>query len=132
MKSFINHDNRKIIVSSAEQFLKETNKENFPKKIFREKPRASFYRSRFLSDHPEIPSFDSVHCQKFEPDHSYAQLKTIETSDFCNVAFESVPDIQVHEVDDECNLNVDIDLLSTDLLPLNHCRYVVELYFIVQ
>ncbi|CAC5381072.1 unnamed protein product [Mytilus coruscus] len=87
-------------------------------------------------DHHDIPSFDSVHCQNLEPDHSYAQLKTIETSDLCNVAFESVPDIQDHEVvvDDEYNINVDFDLLPlpTDLLPLNHCRYVVELDYIVQ
>ncbi|CAC5413686.1 unnamed protein product [Mytilus coruscus] len=87
-------------------------------------------------DHHDIPSFDSVHCQNLEPDHSYAQLKTIETSDLCNVAFESVPDIQDHEVvvDDEYNTNVDFDLLPlpTDLLPLNHCRYDVELDYIVQ
>ncbi|CAC5422265.1 unnamed protein product [Mytilus coruscus] len=77
------------------------------------------------ADNHDIPSFDSSHCQTLEPDHSYAQLKTIETSDLCNVAFEVV-------VDD--NINVDFNLLPlpTDLLPLNHCKYVVELDYIVQ
>ncbi|CAG2238603.1 unnamed protein product [Mytilus edulis] len=92
-------------------------------------------------DHHNIPSFDPVHYQylELEPDHSYAKLKTIETSDLCiNDAFESEPDLQdhIHEVviDDDYDINVDFDFLPlpTDLLPLNHCRYVVELDYIVQ
>ena len=53
--------------------------------------------------------------------------------------FESEPssdiqdDVMVESIDDECNFNVDIDFqLSSDLLPLNLCRYVVELDFIAQ
>ncbi|VDI35832.1 Hypothetical predicted protein [Mytilus galloprovincialis] len=92
-------------------------------------------------DHHNSPSFDPVHNQnsELEPDHSYAKPKTIETSELCiNDAFEVEPNLEdhIHEVviDDDNDINVDFDFLPlpSDLLPLNHCRYVVELDYIVQ